>query len=212
MADPSRVAVLASGSGSNLQAIIDASLSQAIAATVAVVISDQPAARALDRAKRAGIPTVALPRQKGEKRPAYDARLVDCLAGHNVSWVALAGFMRLLSPTFLAAFSGKVVNIHPSLLPAFPGLHAQRQALRYGVRYSGCTVHFVDDGTDTGPIIAQRVVPVDSRDDEEALAARILREEHKLYPWVLDRLVRGDVQRQGRIVTISSSGSGDTPA
>lgn len=203
MLDPScRIAVFASGSGTNLQAIIDASLSGAIAARIVVVVSDKPDAQALKRAERAGIATLALPPAKGEKRSAYDARLLESLADYSVQWVALAGFMRLLSPVFLAAFPDRVVNIHPSLLPSFPGLHAQQQALDYGVRYSGCTVHFVDHGTDTGPIIAQRIVPVEPDDAPDTLAARILEQEHVLYPWVLDRLALGAVSRTGRNVTI----------
>lgn len=174
------VAVLLSGSGTNLQALLDACADPAHPARVAVVLSNKPDAYGLERAGRAGVPTAVLPAKGHATREAYDAALVETLRAHAVEWVCLAGFMRLVTPVFLDAFPWRVLNIHPSLLPAFPGLHAQEQALAHGVTVAGCTVHLVDAGTDTGPIIAQAAVPVLQGDDRDALAARILPREHDL--------------------------------
>ncbi len=205
MTTPMKLGVLVSGSGTNLQSILDASLSGRIPVEVAVVISNRPRAKALDRARSAGVPTVVISHRRFKERETFETALIDGLRDHGVQWVALAGFMRLLTPHFLGAFSGRVVNIHPALLPAFPGVHAQRQALDYGVKFTGCTVHFVDQGTDTGAIIGQTVVPVSHDDDEETLAARILEQEHQLYPQMLGLLAQGQVRRQGRKVEILGS-------
>jgi phosphoribosylglycinamide formyltransferase-1 len=188
------IGVLVSGSGSNLQAILDAKL------PVSIVISNVAGVRALGRAEAAGVPTRVLLHKEFATREAFDEALVEALRSARVEIVALAGFMRLVTPLFLRAFPKGVVNIHPSLLPAFPGLHAQKQALDYGARVSGCTVHFVDEGCDTGPIIAQSTVPVCDDDDEAALTARILVEEHKLYPAVLSALASGRITLRGRRV------------
>jgi phosphoribosylglycinamide formyltransferase-1 len=183
--------VLVSGSGTNLQAILDARARGDIGAPIRVVISNKPGVRALERAEAAGVPTRVLLPRDFDGREAYDAALAAALVEAGCDWVVLAGFMRLVGRGFLEAFGGRVVNIHPSLLPAFPGLHAQRQALDYGVKIAGCTVHLVDEGTDTGPIIAQAAVPVLDDDDEESLAARILAEEHRIFPATLAAIAEG---------------------
>jgi len=188
-----KLGVLVSGSGTNLQAILDAVCTGALDADVSLVISNQPNVRAIERAASAGVPTKIISHRDFEGREAFDAALVHALREAGVGYVVLAGFMRVLTPVLLDAFPWRVVNIHPALLPAFPGVHAQRQALAYGVKVAGCTVHFVDAGTDTGPIIAQAVVPVLDADDEETLGARILREEHRLLVAVLDALADGEV-------------------
>jgi len=185
--------VLASGSGTNLQAVLDAIAAGKLDARVAVVVSNVQDAGALDRARSAGVPTVVVDHKKHPDRRSFDAAVVDVLRAHGVEWVVLAGFMRLLTEVLLDAFPMRVVNIHPALLPAFPGVHAQRQALDYGVRVTGCTVHLVDRGTDTGPIVAQAVVPVRDGDDEETLRLRILRREHELLPRVLQWIAEGRI-------------------
>jgi phosphoribosylglycinamide formyltransferase-1 len=185
--------VLASGTGTNLQAIVDAIAAGTLEARVAVVICNVPGAGALERAKQGGIETVVVDHTKFADREAFEGAVVEALRARGVDIVVLAGFMRLLTPVLLGAFPMRVVNIHPSLLPAFPGVHAQRQAVEYGVRIAGCTVHFVDAGTDTGPIVAQAVVPVLEDDDEESLRQRILRCEHRLLPTVLQWMAEGRV-------------------
>lgn len=195
-----RVGVLVSGSGSNLQALLDASRAPDSPAEIALVVSNVPSAFALERARQAGVETAVLEHRAHPSREAFDTALVERLVAHRIEWVCLAGFMRLLTPIFLRAFSGRVLNVHPALLPAFPGLHAPRQALEAGVKLAGCTVHFVDEGTDTGPIIAQAAVPVLDADDETSLAARIQLEEHRLYPAALARAVRGELRIEGRRV------------
>ena len=197
------IGVLVSGSGTNLQAILDAGERGELGlARVVVVVSNVAGVRALERAAAAGVATEILPHQAHPSRQAFDAALVATLRRHGVELVALAGFMRLVTPTFLQAFPQRVLNVHPALLPAFPGVHAQRQALAYGARVSGCTVHFVDEGCDTGPILAQATVPVQDGDDEATLTARILVEEHRLYPVAIRAVSEGRVQVDGRRVTI----------
>ncbi len=208
-----RLGVLASGGGTNLQAILDAcggrGASPRIDAEVALVLSNLPGAGALARAEKAGVAAELLP-SKGVEREAYDAMLVERLRRSAVDLVCLAGYMRLVSSVFLGAFGPapssngcpRVMNIHPGLLPSFPGLHAQRQALQYGVRVAGCTVHFVDGGCDTGPIIAQVAVPVLPGDTEESLSARILAEEHRLYPQAIHWFAQGRLSLAGRLVTL----------
>ncbi len=186
--------VLVSGSGSNLQAVLDAVAAGALDARVRVVVSNRDDAFALERARRAGVPTRVVRHAEFADRAAFDASLVEVLRGAGASLVVLAGFMRVLTPTLLDAFPGAVVNIHPALLPSFPGVHGQGQALRYGVKIAGCTVHFVDAGTDTGPVIAQAAVPVLDDDDEAALTARILAEEHALLVDVLRWIAAGQVE------------------
>jgi phosphoribosylglycinamide formyltransferase-1 len=189
-----RLGVLVSGGGTNLQAILDAVAQGKLDADVRVVISNQPAARALERAAGAGVPTTVISHREFPDRAAFDARVVERLREADVTHVVLAGFMRLVTPVLLGAFPWRVVNIHPALLPSFPGVHAQRQALAYGVKVSGCTVHFVDSGTDSGPVIAQATVEVLDGDTEETLAARILVEEHRLLVGVLSAIAAGRVR------------------
>jgi phosphoribosylglycinamide formyltransferase-1 len=186
--------VLVSGSGTNLQAILDAIAAKTLAARVGVVISNVATARALDRAKAARVPAIVVDHKAFATRDAFDRAVVEVLQAHNVECVVLAGFMRLVTTTLLDAFPYRVVNVHPALLPAFPGTNAQRQALAYGVAISGCTVHFVDEGVDSGPIIAQGPVPVLDDDDEASLTARILQKEHELLPAVLQWLAEGRVE------------------
>ena len=200
-----RLGVLASGSGSNLQAILDACAHRSIPAQVAVVISNVAGARALSRAEEAGVPALLLPHGAYPSRDAYDAELVALLRRHQVDLVCLAGFMRLLTPVLLSAFQNRILNIHPALLPAYPGMHAVRQALKGGARVSGCTVHIVDEGTDTGPIVIQAAVPVLDGDTEETLAARILAQEHRIYPRAIGLVAQGRVEVDGRRVRIQGA-------
>jgi phosphoribosylglycinamide formyltransferase-1 len=197
-----RVGVHASGRGSNLQAILDSATHADYPARVAVVISDRERAAALERAAAAGVPAVFLNPKDYADRDAYDAALVDTLRAHAVGLVCLAGFMRILSPAFVRAFEGRVLNVHPSLLPAFPGLYPHRQVLEHGVRVSGATVHFVETGVDTGPIVLQAAVPVEEGDTEATLAARILVEEHRLYPAAVRLFAEGRLEIRGRRVIV----------
>lgn len=197
-----RVGVLASGRGSNLQAILDAAARPAYPARVAVVISDRERAAALERATAAGVPAVFLNPKDYADRDAYDAALADTLRAHEVGLVCLAGFMRILSPAFVRAFEGRILNVHPSLLPAFPGLYPHRQALEHGVRCSGATVHFVEAGVDTGPIVLQAAVPVEPGDTEATLAARVLVVEHRLYPAAVGLFAEGRLEISGRRVIV----------
>ena len=198
--------VLASGRGSNLQAILDACARPGFPARVAVVISDREQAPALERARAAGVEALWVnPKDFGD-REAYDRALVRELQARGVGLVCHAGWMRILSPVYVRAFAGRALNIHPSLLPAFPGLHPQRQALEHGARVSGATVHFLDEGVDTGPIVLQAAVPVAPSDTEETLAARILVEEHRLYPEAIRLFAEGRLQIQGRRVIVLPGG------
>jgi len=204
-----KVGVLASGSGTNLQALIDAASRGGMGpARLVVVGANVPGCGALERAAKAGIPTFLRSHKDFATRADFDRALLDELRRHGVGLLALAGFMRILTPTLLDAFPHRVVNIHPALLPSFPGVHAQKQAFDYGVRFSGCTVHFVDGGTDTGPSIAQAVVPVLDGDDEEALRLRILAEEHRLYPAVIRAIAEGRVSVDGRRVHMQGTPAG----
>jgi phosphoribosylglycinamide formyltransferase-1 len=197
-----KLAVLASGRGSNLQAILDRIKDGRLKAKVCVVISDCQDARALERARKEGIPALFLDPKKYPSREDYDRALAEKTEEFQADLVVLAGFMRVLGQNFLDRFPRKVINIHPALLPSFPGMHGQKQAVDYGVKISGCTVHFVDQGVDTGPIIAQRAVPVKDDDTEESLSARILVEEHKLYPEVIQWIAEGRVELAGRKVKL----------
>ncbi|KAF0221715.1 MAG: phosphoribosylglycinamide formyltransferase [Geobacteraceae bacterium] len=198
-----KIGVLASGSGTNLQSIIDRIEEGTLQAEIACVISNNVGAFALERARRHNIPSVYLDHRLFSGRSAYDAALVETLLDHQVELVVLAGFMRILTPVIIDAFPMKIMNIHPALLPAFPGLHAQKQALDYGVKIAGCTVHFVDAGTDTGPIIIQAAVPVQEDDTEETLSARIQVEEHRIYPEAVRLFVEGRLRTDGRRVIVS---------
>jgi phosphoribosylglycinamide formyltransferase-1 len=193
-----RIAVLISGRGSNLQSIIDAIARGELAATIAVVVSNRADAGGLVRAREAGIETQVLDHREYRDRSSYDRALADLLKARDVSLVCLAGFMRLVGPTLLEAFPNAVLNIHPSLLPSFPGVDAQQQALAHGVRFSGATVHLVTGELDNGPIVAQAAVPVSDDDTRDALAARILIEEHKLYPEAIRTLLDGGWRVEGR--------------
>jgi phosphoribosylglycinamide formyltransferase-1 len=195
-----RLAVLVSGSGSNLQAIIDAKQRGELAADLTVVISNRPGVRAIERAKTAGVEALVIDHKHYTDRLAFDEALHEALTVRRVDLVALAGFMRLLTPTFVSRWRGRLVNLHPSLLPAFPGAHAIHDALTAKAARTGVTVHFVDEGTDTGPIIAQASVDIAQDDTEESLAARIRAEEHRLYPRALDALARGTIRLEGRTV------------
>lgn len=199
-----RIGILASGRGSNLQALIDAVAAGRLDAEIAVVISDVERAVALDRARRAGIEACFV--EPGPKRSrlgeAAEARVIEVLDGHGVELVALAGFMRILGPRLVGHYRLRLLNIHPSLLPSFPGLHAQKQALDYGVKWSGCTVHFVDEGVDSGPIIVQAAVPVLNGDTEDSLSERILAEEHRIYAEAIGLVASGRVRVDGRRVTV----------
>ncbi|MBI3940419.1 MAG: phosphoribosylglycinamide formyltransferase [Acidobacteria bacterium] len=195
--------ILLSGRGSNFASIAENVLTGKLPCEIGCVISNVAAAPGLERARQWGLNAYFLD-SKGKERAAFDAEVTQKLRSHAVDYVCLAGYMRLLSPEFVSAFPNRILNIHPSLLPAFPGLHSQRQALEYGVRYSGCTVHFVDAGLDTGPIILQVVVPVLPDDDEESLSARILREEHRIYSEAIRLIAEGRVEVEGRCVRIRS--------
>jgi phosphoribosylglycinamide formyltransferase-1 len=193
---------LVSGGGTNLQAIIDRIESGDLNAEICCVISNKTDAYALARAKNHGIPALVHENSGFRDRGQYDAVTVEILQRYNVELVVLAGFMRILSATMVNAFPNAIINIHPALLPAFPGLHAQRQALDYGVRYSGCTVHFVDCGTDTGPIIIQSVVPVEDGDTEGSLSERIQKAEHLAFPAAIGMYANGKLIVDGRHVRI----------
>lgn len=202
-----KLGVLASGRGSNLQAIIENIEKGLLSADLAVVISDQAGAFALERARKHGIPAVPVS-AKGfkDKREEYDALLAKELQKRGVDIVCLAGFMRIITPVLIKAFPNRILNIHPSLLPAFPGLHVQKKALDYGVKFSGCTVHFVDEGMDTGPVIIQAVVPVLDNDTEDSLSERILKQEHKIYSRAVQLLAEGKLKVEGRRVIVSDEG------
>lgn len=199
-----KLGVLVSGRGSNLQAIIDNIEKGTLSAEVAVVISDQPESFALERARKHDIAALHLSAKgyKG-KRDEYDALLVKELQKHQVDLVILAGFMRIISKTLVNAFANRVMNIHPALLPSFPGLHVQKAAIEHGVKFSGCTVHFVDEGMDTGPIIIQAVVPVLDNDTEDSLSARILKQEHKIFSKAVQLFAEGRLTVKGRRVVVS---------
>jgi phosphoribosylglycinamide formyltransferase 1 len=196
-----RLAILLSGRGSNFEAIANNVASGAIEASIAVVISNRPEARGLDIARQRGLDTLVLP-SKGMDREAYDRGLIDGLRPFQPDLICLAGFMRLLSAAFVREFPNRILNIHPSLLPAFSGLDAQHQALAYGVKVSGCTVHFVDEYLDAGPILLQAAVPVHDRDTEETLSARILEEEHRIYSEAIRIALSGRYRIDGRRVIV----------
>jgi phosphoribosylglycinamide formyltransferase 1 len=195
--------VLISGRGSNLQAILDAIGTGKLDARVRLVISNRPAVQGLARAEAAGVPTCVVNHKEYGSRQAFDAAMVDALRHHGVCWIVLAGFMRIVTPVLLDAFPQRVINIHPSLLPAFPGVNAQAAALAHGVRIAGCTVHLVDTGTDTGPMLAQAAVPVIDGDTEESLSERILEREHQLLVHVLSAIAQDKLvvesHDQGRV-------------
>lgn len=194
-----RLAVFVSGSGTNLQAIIDAKIPNV---EIVVVVSNNPSAYAIERAKRHNIPVEVIDHRNYSSREEFEGEVIKRLKPYRVDLIVLAGFMRILSPFFVRAYKNRIMNIHPALLPAFPGVNAVRQALSYGVKYTGCTVHFVDEGVDTGPIILQSVVPVYDDDTEEKLLERIHREEHRIYPEAIRLFAEGKLYIEGRRVFI----------
>lgn len=199
----SRLAILVSGRGSNMLAIAQACENGTLAARIDLVISNVPDAPALPVAAAHGIETLVLEPGQSPDRESHDRRMASACAQRGVGLVCLAGYMRLLSPAFISRFPGRIMNIHPALLPAFPGLHAQRQAVEYGVRVSGVTVHFVDEQLDAGPIILQRMVLVEPEDTEETLAARLLTQEHAIYPEAIKLFFQGRLRIEGRRVRIT---------
>jgi phosphoribosylglycinamide formyltransferase 1 len=202
-----RLGVLISGRGTNLQSLIDAIQDGRLRATIAVVIANVENAAGLDRARRAGIETVYLSHRGWASREEYDRRLLQELHARDVGLVCLAGFMRIFSAPMIEGFPQRILNIHPSLLPAFPGLHPQRQALQHGVKISGVTVHLVDNQLDAGPIVLQRTVPVLDDDTPETLAARILIEEHRAYPEAVGRVLDGGWRVEGRRFVAADTGA-----
>ena len=194
-----RVGVLISGRGSNLQALLDAQEDGRLGGEIVVVLSNVPEAAGLERARRAGVPALTCPHQ-GKPRQDHELEVTRLLKSHAVDLVCLAGYMRLLSDTFVDAFPGHILNVHPSLLPAFPGTHPQRQALEHGAKVSGATVHFVDRTLDGGPIVLQEAVPVEDDDTEDTLAARILAAEHRIYPRAVRLVLDGGYRIDGRRV------------
>lgn len=212
MAELLKLGVLISGSGSNLQSIIDHIEKGTLSAQIKIVVSNNPQAYGLTRAKKHGIPCAILNHQDFSSREDFDRALIGVLQNASVDLIVLAGFMRILTVFFLRTFEQKIINIHPALLPAFPGTHVQQKALDYGVKFSGCTVHFVDEGVDTGPIIIQAVVPVHTNDTADTLAARILKEEHKIYPQAIRYFAEGRIIKNGRHIEIKNIKNPDQAA
>jgi len=202
-----KLGVLISGTGTNLQAIIDAILRGDLKAEIRLVISNRPDAQGLERARRHGIETTVVEHRKFAAREDFDRALLDALRARSVELVALAGFMRLLSPVMVDAFPGRIMNIHNSLLPSFPGIHGPKDAIEYGVKIAGCTVFFVTPGVDVGPVIVQAAVPVLPGDDDQRLAARILTQEHRIFPHAIALFQQGRLEIQGRQVVIKGDSS-----
>ena len=202
-----RIGVLLSGRGSNFEALADSVAAGRIPnAEIAIVISNRENAPGIEKAKARGIPALVIP-SRGLEREAYDKLVIAALEEKKVDLVCLAGYMRLLSPAFVAAYRGRILNIHPSLLPAFPGLESQRQALEHGAKFSGCTVHFVDENLDAGPIILQAAVPIEDDDTAETLSERVLKEEHRIYTEAVRIVLEGRYRMDGRRVLITSGES-----
>lgn len=199
---PVKLGVLISGEGTNLQAIVDGVARNELKADIRVVVANKASARGLERARRAGIKAEVLDHRRFASREDFDQALVMILKAHDVELVACAGFMRILSPVMVRAFPDRIMNIHPALCPAFPGVNAQQAALDYGVRFSGCTVFFVSEGVDDGPIIIQAIVPVYPDDDAERLAERIHAEEHRIFPYAIRLYQEGRLEVRGRVVLI----------
>jgi phosphoribosylglycinamide formyltransferase-1 len=210
-ATPLRLGVLASGRGSNLQAIIDAIEAGSLAAQIVVVVSNKQNAQALERARKHGVPAVFLDPKpcagRPDSRETYDRAILEVLQKYDVELVLLAGYMKIVTPVLINAYQNRMMNIHPSLLPAFPGLDAQKQALEWGVKLAGCTVHFVTEGVDEGPIIIQAAVPVLDEDTPETLALRILEQEHRIYPRAVQLYAEGRLQVEGRCVRVADAAS-----
>ena len=196
-----RLAVFVSGSGSNLQAIIDAKIPTV---EIALVFSNNPNAYAIERAKKYGISSLVIDHRGYSSREDYEKEILRSIGPYNIDLIALAGFMRILSPYFVSRFKNRIMNLHPALLPAFAGVNSVKQALEYGVKYTGCTVHFVDEGVDAGPIISQSVVPIFENDTEDSLLERIHEEEHRIYPEAIRLFSEGKLKIKGRKVSIES--------
>lgn len=205
MSEILKLGILISGSGSNLQSIIDNIEKGLLKAEIRIVISNNPQAFGITRAQKHGLPVAVLKHEDFKSREDFDAELIKILKSDGVELIVLAGFMRILTSAFIKTFPQKIINIHPALLPSFPGTHGQRDAFEYGVKFSGCTVHFVDEKVDSGPIIIQSVVPVYSDDTAEALAARILKEEHRIYPQAIQFFAEGKIEIKGRKVQIKNA-------
>ena len=199
-----KLGVLCSGRGSDLQSIIDSIADNKLKAEIAIVLTDKPNVMALERAQKAGIKNLCIDRKQFDNKSDFESTLLSELKAAKVDLVVLAGFMRILSPSFVHEYKERIMNIHPSLLPSFPGAHAHRDVLAYGVKVSGCTVHFVDEGTDSGPIIMQAAVEVKDDDTEDTLAARVLEQEHIIYPKVIQLYVEGRLKIVGRKVLIQA--------
>lgn len=198
------IGVLVSGNGSNLQAIIDRCEEGTLDAQIKIVLCNNPEAYALERCRKHSIPAMVINHHEFSSRESFDRRSVELLKAAGVQLVVMAGFMRILSPEFFRSFPGRVMNIHPALLPAFPGIHVQKKAVESGVKFSGCTVHFADEGIDSGPIIIQSVVPVYDDDTADTLAARILSEEHRIYPQAIQYYAEGRIEIEDRKVRIKN--------
>jgi phosphoribosylglycinamide formyltransferase-1 len=194
-----RLAVFVSGNGTNLQAIIDAKISSV---EIVVVVSNNPEVYAIERAKKHNIPVDVIDHKQHSSREEFEKEVIRRLEPYRVDLIALAGFMRILSPFFVRAYKNRIMNLHPALLPLFPGIHAAKQALDFGVKFTGCTVHFVDEGVDTGPIILQAVVPIYDDDTEETLLERIHKEEHRIYPEAIRLFAEGKLRIEGRRVFV----------
>lgn len=205
-----KIGVLVSGGGTNLQSIIDSIEGKRLNASIAVVVSNKPDVYALERARKHSIRTAVLTREGFAGREAYDAALAETLKAHGAGLIVMAGFMRILSRPMLEAFPMRIMNIHPALLPSFPGLNVQKKALEFGVKFSGCTVHFVDEGLDNGPIIIQAVVPVKDNDTVEGLGERILAEEHRIYPQAIQLFSEGRLRVEGRRVFVKGGAEPDS--
>ncbi len=201
-----KLAVLVSGQGSNLQAIIDSIEKNKLIAEISLVLSNAKEAYALERGKRHGLETVFLDPNTFSNREDYEQALIELLQAKSIDLVCLAGFMRILGKKFIAAFSGKIINIHPSLLPAFPGLNVQKKALEHGAKFSGCTVHFVNEEVDSGPIILQAVVPIHDKDNVQSLSERILEQEHIIYPEAIRLIIEDRIKFSGRRVLQKAKG------
>lgn len=196
-----KLGILISGRGSNFEAIARNVQAGKINAEIGVVISNKEEAAGLAIARQMGLNAICIP-SKGKEREAFERELVAALRQHEVDLVCLAGFMRVLTPYFIREFKGRILNIHPAILPSFPGVESQKQALEYGAKYTGCTVHFVDEGVDTGPVVCQAVVPILDGDTVEALAARILKEEHRIYTEAVNLVIEDKIRIEGRRVLV----------
>ena len=206
MTDALKLGILVSGNGTNLQAIIDAIENKELDAKISIVLSSKKSAFALDRAKRHGLTAVCVDPSLFKNKAEYEREIIRHLRGSGAQWVVLAGYMKIITSELLSAYQDHILNIHPSLLPAFTGLQAQAQALQYGVKITGCTVHLVEEGLDSGPVIAQAAVPVLDSDTVESLNQRILEKEHQIYPRVLKWISEGRLKIEGRKVTVINPG------